>query len=148
MRVVSFVVCLFLLVVRAEAGPFEGSDDFKSHFEFLGYTVEESDKSLIARHSEHYNVSVKAFNGGVLVVTFFGTTAKAKSDAEGFHAFLNAMNADAVAARYYADEEGDVVVEGWYPGSYDRARFGLFLDKFNLISDQLAQSDQAAKYLE
>ena len=148
MRALTLFTCLVLLATPVLAGPFEGSDDYKAHFEFLGYTVEDGETSLIAKHDEFYNVSVKNYNGGVLVVTFFGTTDKAKSDRVGFFEFLNKMNTDAIAARYYEDDEGDVIVEGWYPGDYDRTRFGVFIDKFNEISAQLSDSTIAEDYLE
>ena len=148
MRALILLVFVALAGTPAFAGPFDGSDDYKAHLEFLGYTVEDGETSLIAKHDKFYNVSVKSYNGGVLVVTFFGTTDKAKSDRVGFFEFLNGMNENAVAARYYEDDEGDVIVEGWSPGSYDRTRFGVFIDKFNAISDQLGDSDVAADYLE
>jgi hypothetical protein len=148
MRAFSFLAFLVLAISPAFAASFAGSDDFKAHFEFLGYNVEETDTSLVARHDKYYNVSVKPYNGGVLIVTFFGTTDRAKSDRVGFLEFLNGMNEGAVAARYYEDDEGDVIVEGWYPGDYDRTRFGVFLERFNGISDQLGGSDTAGDYLE
>jgi hypothetical protein len=148
MRALILFACLALAVTPAFAGPFDGSDEYKAHLEFLGYAVEDGETSLIAKHDEFYNVSVKSYNGGVLVVTFFGTTDKAKSDRVGFFEFLNGMNENAIAARYYEDDEGDVIVEGWYPGGYDRTRFGVFVDKFNQISEQLGDSDAAADYLE
>jgi hypothetical protein len=148
MRASFLAAFLFLVAAPALAGPFAGSDDFKTHLEFLGYTVEEGETSLLARHEQYYNVSVKSLGGGVLVATFFGTTDRAKSDRVGFLDFLNGMNRDAVAARYYEDEEGDVIVEGWYAGDYERSRFGVFVDRFNVISDQLGDSDVAPDYLE
>jgi hypothetical protein len=148
MRALILFVCLALVGGPAFAGPFDGSDEYKAHLEFLGYAVEDGETSLIAKHDKFYNVSVKGYNGGVLVVTFFGTTDKSKSDRVGFFEFLNAMNANAVAARYYEDDEGDVIVEGWYPGAYDRTRFGVFIDKFNAISEQLGDSNTAADFLE
>jgi hypothetical protein len=139
---------MVLLSAGAEAGPFAGSDDYRQHFEFLGYTVEDGEKSLFAKHPDRLDVSIRSFNGGVLIVTIFGTTARAKKDRPGFLTFLNAMNTDAVVGRYYVDDEDDVIIEGWYPGTYDRTRFGLFLDNFNLVSDQLTDSDEAQDYLE
>lgn len=148
MRALMLFAFIALVGTPAFAGPFEGSDEYKAHLEFLGYSVEDGETSLIAKHDEFYNVSVKSYNGGVLVVTFFGTTDKAKSDRVGFFEFLNNMNENAIAARYYEDDEADVIVEGWYPGGYDRTRFGVFIDKFNQISEQLGDSDAAADYLE
>jgi hypothetical protein len=147
-RALLVFVCLVFAGVPAMAGPFPGSDEYKAHLEFLGYTVTDGEASLIARHDTNYNISVKSYNGGVLVVTFFGTTSKAKRDRVGFLEFLNGMNAGSVAARYYEDNEGDVIVEGWYPGAYDRANFGVFIEKFNLIGEELGGSDTAADYLE
>ena len=106
-----------------------------------------AESSLIAKHDEFYNVAVKPFSGGMLVMTFFGTTGMAKSQRVGFLEFLNDMNKDAIAARYYEDADGDVMVEGWYPGDYDRTRFGVFMNKFNEVSDQLGDSDIADDYL-
>lgn len=148
MRLFTLFAFFALLVSPALAGPFPGSDDYKEHLEFLGYQVSDGETSLIGKHDKYYNISVKPYDGGMLVVTFFGTTDKAKSDPVGFFRFLNSMNVDAVAARYYQDNEGDVIVEGWYPGDYDRTRFGVFLDRFNQISDQLGASAVAADYLE
>jgi len=148
MRAFTLFAFLALLVSPALAGPFAGSDAYKEHFEFLGYSVQDGETSLIAKHDTYYNVSVKPYKGGMLVVTFFGTTDKAKNDRVGFFQFLNGMNAEAVAARYYEDSDGDVIVEGWYPGDYDRTRFGVFLENFNGITDQLGGSDVAGQYLE
>ena len=148
MRLLTLFAFLALLVSPALAAPFAGSDDYKEHLEFLGYQVQDGETSLIGKHDKYYNISVKPYNGGILVITFFGTTDKAKNDPVGFYRFLNGMNADAVAARYYEDNEGDVIVEGWYPGDYDRARFSTFLDRFNEISDQLGGSAVAGDYLE
>jgi len=148
MRWFAVFACLAVLASPATAAVFSGSDEYKDHLEFLGYAVEEGESSLIARHDKNYNISVRSYNGGVLVVTFFGTTDRAESDRIGFLEFLNAMNESAVAARYYEDDEGDVVVEAWFPGDYDRSRFGVFLERFNVIGDQLGSSDAAADYLE
>ena len=147
MRALTLFACLVLLWTPAVAGPFEGSDDFKAHLEILGYTVADGEEFLIATHDEFYNVAIKPFSGGMLVMTFFGTTSLAKSQRVGFLEFLNDMNKDATAARYYEDADGDVVVEGWYPGDYDRTRFGVFMNKFNEVSDQLVSSDIAGDYI-
>lgn len=149
MRAFALLAAFVVLVVSpAVAGPFAGSDDYKVHLEFLGYQVDERESSLFAKHDTFYNISVKTYGGGVLLLTFFGTTDKAKSDRVGFLEFLNGLNRDAVAARYYEDEEGDVIAEGWYAGGYERSRFGVFMESFNGISDQFGESDVAADYLE
>ncbi len=148
LRSLALCASLVLLAVPALAGPFDGSDNYKSHFEFLGYAVTEKGKALYAKHPKHLNVVAKAYNGGVLISCSFGSTEKAKGDRSAFLIFLNDLNRDSVAARFYADKDNDMIIEGWYPGAYDKSRFGIFLDGFNLVAEQLRNSPAARDYLQ
>ena len=148
MRTLVALLVLLLVVPRVAAGPFEGSDDYKTHLEFLGYTVTDADKALLAKHPQNFNIFVRSYNGGVLINSVFSGTDKAKSDRIGLLNFLNDMNSGSVAARYYVDKDNDVIIEGWYPGSYDKPRFSLFIDKYNLIGQQMHDSNVAKDYLQ
>jgi hypothetical protein len=148
MRTLVAFLFLLLLAPQAFAGPFEDSDSYKNHLEFLGYTVTETEKALLAKHPQNFNIYVRAYQGGILINSIFGTSPKGKKDRIGLLTFLNDMNRGSVAARYYVDKEDDVIIEGWYPGAYDKARFSLFLDKYNLISQQMRDSPIAKTLLE
>jgi Putative bacterial sensory transduction regulator len=148
MRMLAALSFLMLMASQVAAGPFDGSDDYKTHLEFLGYTVTETDKALLAKHPQNFNVYVRTYQGGVLINSIFGTSPKGKKDRIGLLTFLNDMNRGSVAARYYVDKEDDVIIEGWYPGAYDKTRFSLFLDKYNLISQQMRKSPVAKQMLQ
>ncbi|HEX2255159.1 MAG TPA: hypothetical protein VHG92_00415 [Afifellaceae bacterium] len=115
----------------AAAPAFEGAEAYKNHLEFLGYTVEESDGQMVARHSSNFNVILKALRGGMLLTSFFTSADEAKTETASFHNVINGLNARAVSVRYYADSDVDLVAEAWYPGAYDRERFGLQINEFN-----------------
>jgi hypothetical protein len=149
MRVLMMVASVALILATpARAAPFEGSDNYKAHLEFLGYSVTEKGKTLLAKHSKQFNVFVRAYHGGVMVSGFFGSTEQAKTERLAFLEFLNEMNRTSIAARYYADKDNDVILEAWYPGAYEKTRFGMFFDKFNLLRDQLQKSGGARVYLQ
>ena len=124
--------------VPAAAEPFAGSAAFREHLEFLGYSVEEKDDHLIARHSVNYIVSLKELRGGVLLTSFITSNEIAKVDRAGFHNVINGLNARAASVRYYADADVDLAAEGWFPGSYDRERFGILITEFNNDLNRLA----------
>jgi hypothetical protein len=133
----------------AQAQAFEGAQAYKDHLEFLGYTIEERDDDLVARHSSNYNVVLKALRGGILLTAFFTSTDAAKTDPAGFHNVINGLNAGAISVRYYADSDTDLVAEAWYPGAYDRERFGLEINEFNSDLRKLPElSAEAKRYLQ
>jgi len=134
------VICIG--ATSAIAGPFEGSDAYKSHMEFLGYEVTEKDKALQAKHGKYLNVWVKAYQKGILLIGYFGRNKEHKDDEAGFHKMINDLNKGATAARYYEDKDGDLAIEAWYPGSYEKVRFGIFLDSFHRTKTQLSNENR------
>ncbi|HJP34304.1 MAG TPA: hypothetical protein QGF95_27470 [Candidatus Latescibacteria bacterium] len=41
---------------------------------------------------------------------------------------VNSLNAAATVARFYIDDDGDTMMEAWFPGKYDKKLFGNFLE--------------------
>ena len=103
-------------------------EDVKTHLEFLGYDVEDDGKVVTAKHAQKLNMIFKSFNGGLLFTAVFTSNDYAKQDMEGFLKFINGLNQTACVARIYADKDVDLLFEGWYPDTYDKAQFGLFME--------------------
>jgi hypothetical protein len=38
---------------------------------------------------------------------------------------------NATVSRTYVDKDGDLALEAWFPGTYDKARFSLFLEEWH-----------------
>lgn len=103
-------------------------DEAVSHLEFLGYTITRNEDSTWARHSVKLNILLKVFRGGLLMTSFLRADETAKTDRPGFLDFVNKLNEQAAVTRFYADSDGDLAMETWYPeGAYERIRFGHFL---------------------
>lgn len=122
------VVIGLLAAVAAHAQPPEDADGFVAHLEFGAYTVEVGEQAITARHETYLNMVLKAFKGGVLLQTYVETSQRKKDDVLEV---INKLNTNSIAARYYADDEGDTMVEAWYPGGYERQRFSAFLEAWH-----------------
>jgi hypothetical protein len=119
-------------------------ESIASHLEFLGYeisTIPEK-KAFRAKHARQPNLMVRESGGGILFTTIWRANETAKSDRAGFLHGINAMNEQAMVARFYTDhDESDLgfFIEAWYPDFYDKCRFGEFLEvlrhDFHLLGD-------------
>jgi hypothetical protein len=139
------VLTPLISVVRAE--PPENAEKIINHLEFLGYTVTADKDSLLAKHTKEWNISVRSYQGGILIAAFLEAEKKAKEDRGAFLEMINALNKEAKACRYYADKDGDLAIEAYYPGSYDKARFGTFIDVWKADSDELKGNKNALSFL-
>ena len=121
-------------------------DQMVTHLQFLGFEVERDGDIVKARHRTRVNILLRDFRGGVLLTSIFGCQDNAKRNRSGYLDFINLMNQRATVVRFYADKDSDFFMESWYPGTYDRALFGGFLDLWEEDVARLAGSD-AQKYL-
>jgi hypothetical protein len=137
----AFVLAVFLFApVAARAEVFDKAGELSQHLEFLGYTVTEEPENdrIVAKHQRNYNFTVKSFRGGLLLTTFLTMNTPLGADRERVLEVVNKLNADAEVVRYYLDSDEDLAIEGWFPGAYDKTDFGLFLENYNHINDQLS----------
>ncbi len=104
-------------------------EQMTTHLEFLGYEVSRDGDLTKARHPRRFNMVVRPLAGGVLFTAIFGASDNATRDRLGYLEMINALNANAGIARFYADKDADLFIEAWHPDYYDRADFGVFLEK-------------------
>ena len=106
----------------------------KEHLEFAGYTVDLSEDEkprLRAKHALKSNLWIRRFRGGVLFSAFYLSSEAGKSKRDELLRLVNIMNEASGISHCYADKPGDLIIEGWYPGTYNRQDFAVFLDNFN-----------------
>jgi hypothetical protein len=121
-------------------------DQIVTHMQFLGYQVERDGDIVKARHQTKVNILLRDFRGGVLLTSIFGCQDAAKKNRLGYLDFINQMNQKAVIIRFYADKDSDFFMEAWFPGAYDRAVFGSFLELWDEDVARLSQAE-AEKFL-
>jgi len=132
-----------LLSTSTFASPPDNAVDVMKHLEFSGYTVSSNTFRIKADHNEYLNMLLKSYRGGILTIAYFGANANGKVNKAALMDVVNELNAQASAARYYIDGDGDLVIEAYYPGEYERARFATFLDVFQLEKDNLLHNYKA-----
>jgi hypothetical protein len=146
LRCIFAVVALFAAAQVAAAPP-EQAEALTEHLEFLGYTVSRSDEQLTARHGRHADVVLKRYAGGILVSAYYVANDYGRRNRDELVRLANEFNREAVAARYYVDGDGDLVIEAYYPGNYRKDSFGLFLENYNLMMGQLSAKYDVLKRL-
>jgi hypothetical protein len=137
-----FVLVLGLLLGLqfSYAKPPKNAAEVMEHLEVLGYDVSMNTKRIKAKHDKYLNIFLKQYRNGILVTAFFGATDYGKKHRKEFETLLNKLNADAAAGRYYVDKDGDLAIEAYYPGPYQKKNFTAFLDAFNYEQDNLAEN--------
>ena len=100
--------------------------DVANHLEFLGYSLDDGD-GVFARHERYPNVRIVEKANGYLMVSWFGTQGDADQKLE----FANALNQEAMCARFVIDKDGDFAMETWYPSAYDRTAFAGFMEMWH-----------------
>jgi hypothetical protein len=118
-----------------------------NHLEFAGYTVTREGSTVVAKHPTSWTLSVKEFQGGLLVSAYLAGSARTKEDRAGFLELINTLNTNARGCRYYADKDSDLAIEAWYPGEYDKPHFSAFLDNWKADVDALKETANAGKFL-
>jgi hypothetical protein len=123
--------------------------DFVSHLEFLGYTSEISGKILLFRKAGVPNVGLRPWQGGILLSVYVAST-QGKQEQGAFGKLVNTLNETATVCRYYLDNDGDLCIEAWYPGTYVRESFSSLFkawqDDWQRIVDK--HLDDLKKYVD
>jgi hypothetical protein len=81
----------------------------------------------------------RPYKGGLLFTAYLTGSdyaKKGRNQAE-YLKIVNALNQAASVARFYVDDDQDLVMEAMWPGDYDRSRFGVFMDLWE--TDTMAQ---------
>jgi hypothetical protein len=145
------LTALFTLVfgvVQLFASLPEDVDAIVNHLEFLGYTVTQNNEAIRAEHATNLSVFIRQYQGGLLVSAFFGGSDYGKSHKDAWLNLVNTLNEQATVARYYIDSDDDLAIEGYYPGSYRKDSFGVFLDNFNQVPGNIAELHEILEYIE
>lgn len=115
------------------------------HLSFLGYEIEDREKTIGARHATHFNILIYEIGGGVLFKVSFNSEDGASDDA--LRLMANDVNTDAIASRFYLSKDRAFIGESWLPMHYDRSAFGSFMDNLHRDQSRLAGHARATELL-
>jgi hypothetical protein len=101
------------------------SDPIKTHLEFLGYVCDVVDQGLRARHQTKVSLVVSSARGGLLFQTGFPGKNGYKEEVHRL-SMIQDLNKKAWLAHFYWTPEGNLFVEAWLPGLYEKSRFAQF----------------------
>ncbi len=109
---------------------------FQTHLEFLGYTCQtkpgESGPRLSCKTKESVpDMHIQRKGAGYLITFYRIATDEGRKNEKGMLSLVNRLNSDAMLARFYRDEAGDLIMEAYYPGSYSKDSFTSFVSAFH-----------------
>lgn len=119
------------------AEPETDLENINTHLTFLGYRCEkkkseEGRLSLTCKTKQTVpDLHIQPKSGGFLISFYRLATEEGKKQEAEMLKTINQLNADAIAARFYRDSEGDMSMEAFLPGSYDKQAFSNLLTTFN-----------------
>ncbi|MFP4624276.1 MAG: YbjN domain-containing protein [Gemmatimonadota bacterium] len=100
---------------------------FLDHLAQRGYELEERAENVwFAGHGDFPAMFVLVGMGGFILRAYFADVKSAPRETPLQQA--NRLNREAVASRFYLDDDQDLVVEAWHPGEYEEKAFDAFLD--------------------
>lgn len=102
-------------------------DKVSNHMEFLGFDVERQDAQLYAKHPSKPNIFIRFYNEGIILSTYYVCTDEAKQTPQRILDAINTLNQQALATRFFLDNDQDVNVVAFYPGDYDKLLFARFV---------------------
>ncbi len=103
------------------------ADPVVSHLEYLGYRCDAVEQGIRAQHNNKLPFVVSSARGGILLQTGFPGKNDSSDTSKRF-VFLNAANSRMQVARGFWTQEGDLFVNAWMPGLYDKLRFAAYLE--------------------
>lgn len=119
---------------------------FRNHLEFLGYKVEESEQSLVCRHTRRPNLILKPISDrGVLVSALY--TLHAGLERLEVLEYTNALNRALVFMKALIEEGEDLVLETFFEGHYDRTNFAILLDNIDYDMRTFLDSELTQQYV-
>jgi len=138
----------------AAAGAAEGQEDqlpaeippFAEHLRFLGYEVSAEGQLIKAIHERSLNFTLRGVGGGAMLLSYFKGKQR-EIDQERLE-FVERLNQAATCARYYWDDDSDLIVEGWFPGVHDRERFAVFMEAWRADGDRVLAAEGLADLVE
>ena len=85
------------------------------------------------------------YKGGIAFVSFYYKCKKETiADSENFFVFINELNTNFTVSKAIVDlseNEWSLVFAAWYPGSYEKKRFSIFIDSWNHDTSILFRRD-------
>jgi hypothetical protein len=112
-----------------------------NHMEFLGYTVEVGEQSIMVHHETRYNFLIRKFLGGIMFNAFWGSSDYGKEHRSEFLEYVNDLNRMSSATVFYVDKDEDLAASCWFPGVYERQLFASAIERWTGDLDFIIRLD-------
>ena len=153
------IMSMFLIFTAIFESGFSAEDSydkdykpFLKHLSYLGYDLNASETQIVAKHPRWMDAKFRKYKGGIVITSFlYPCKELVKNDPKEFFEFINRLNRKFTVSRAIIEKDNEyyLVFAAWYPGSYDKNRFVIFIDSWNYDTSNLFLKDtkKLEKYL-
>lgn len=124
---VAFQPCVSSRVLAADSM----LQEVRDHLECMGYTVAPDGNGLLISQSGRFTWLLTDFRDGILFRKVFRASDAGRARPADLLELANRINAGCAFVRTYRDSEGDLALDAWHPGLYERRSFGLFVNRLD-----------------
>lgn len=107
----------------------DDADAIINHLEFLGYNIKKNENNIVAKHSKNMNLVIMKYKEGVMLTTLFGLNENGKNHTPEVLNLMNVLNNKSGISKFYVYKNKNLFIQSYYPGSYEKHRFTIFLDQ-------------------
>ena len=115
----------------------------EKHLESLGYNLDLRAKGFGAGHEKLLKFVVRKHLGGLIHSACFVMKG---SVLEHLH-FSNTLNSESTLIRCHVDENGDLLIEAWYPGPYGKPSYRRFIEMWHADTALILAHDASPNFL-
>lgn len=122
---------------------------YKSHLEFLGFSIEEDPTDQQELRAERYGqrILIRVFNKGIKLLEIYSLTEYAQKNRLELLEFVNKANSSGLCNYYTNDDSSLIFITLISMSSYEKSTFGTFLDYFVNEVKKLDTITNAEKFL-
>ncbi len=141
-RIVMFGLLVFTsqnvpALVQAESEL--SQDPLVQHLEFLGYECDRVEAGIRAKHFSKIHLYITYAFGGIRLQTGFPGNP-IYSDVGSRFKVTNTLQKKMSVMQVFWSDEGNLFAMGWMPGTYDKARFAVFMESWERDSAVLRKA--------
>ncbi len=138
-RIVMMAVLIGMSTTAGFAESTSPKDPLIEHLEFLGYECDLVEAGIRAKHFSKIHVYITYAYGGIRFQTGFPGNPP-YSDVGSRYKVTNGLIKHLSVMRVYWSEDGNLFAMGWMPGTYDKARFAVFMESWERDTNVLRKS--------
>lgn len=143
MNKLLFGIVILFSITTVSAQQRTLSEAISEHLSYLGYSTSRAKNTISAKHHIKPGFDILVVNNGVLFRAWFQHKEFPENRKGEYISAVNSLNINSTVAKFYVDQELDLIIEGWYPLPYNKKSFSNFVATWEHDFSKILQQSSA-----